>query len=100
MAGRRREEQAAEGLRKPVSGTVAGGVGTAGVVPGNRYGRRETGDPWTPFPHALEGHRTPGEEASRRSVVVMGDATRGGFFEETVEERRTPGEDVRERQLP
>jgi hypothetical protein len=37
MAGRRREEQVAERLRKPVSGTVAGGVGPAG---GRRIGLR------------------------------------------------------------
>jgi hypothetical protein len=34
MAGRRREEEAAERWRKPVSGTVVGGVGSAGAIPG------------------------------------------------------------------
>ena len=37
MAGRRREKQVAERLRKPVSGTVAGGVGPAG---GRQFGLR------------------------------------------------------------
>jgi hypothetical protein len=36
MVGRWRKEKAAERLRKPASGAVAGGVGTASGLPGNR----------------------------------------------------------------
>ena len=53
MVGRRREEQVAERLRKPVSGAVAGGVGPAGGTWATRS--------WTLSPDALKGNETPGE---------------------------------------
>jgi len=53
MVGRRREEQVAERLRKPVSGTVVGGVGPAGGTWATRT--------WTLSPDALKGTETPGE---------------------------------------
>jgi len=39
MAGREREEEAAERLRKPASGTVVGRVGPADTIPAKRPGR-------------------------------------------------------------
>jgi hypothetical protein len=55
MAGRRREEEAAERLGKPVSGTVAGGVGSAGGLPANRAADWATGRTWTLFSSSVVG---------------------------------------------
>jgi hypothetical protein len=56
MAGGRREEEAAERLGKPASGTVVGGVGAVDVHPGKTGA--PTGQPdgtWTLFSSSVEG---------------------------------------------
>jgi len=76
MAGRRREKEAAGRLRKPVSGAVAGGVGSVGGIPGKNpggsFGFGRAGRGLLP-PDALEGQETP------REVPAGREATGGGF---------------------
>jgi hypothetical protein len=89
MAGRLGEEETAERLGKPVSGTVTGGVGPAGrfparnrrgAGPGNRNGRGLS------LPISAEGAQTPREVLS---IERSGAETSGN----TVKEDRTPGEE-------
>jgi len=49
MAGGRREEEAAERLRKPASGTVAGDLGVVGATRATGELDRATGETWTLF---------------------------------------------------
>ena len=68
----------AERSRKPVSGTVVGGVGPAGGVPAKAgEPSRATGaDVDSLLPYALKGKQTPGEVPRYREI-------RGGDFRET-----------------
>lgn len=59
MAGGRGEEEAAERVRNPASGAVAGGLGTAGGTEG------ASPRTWPLPPHALKGYETP--ERGQRS---------------------------------
>lgn len=84
MAGRRREEEAAGRLGKPVSGAEAGSVGAGGKPRGTgvaRAGNRERRG--FPPPDALKGQRTPGEVPSAERLWA-------GTSGKTVKEGRTP----------
>jgi len=79
MAGRWREEEAAERLGKPVSGTVAGGMGPAGATPAQGSNPRTTGsldratgEPWTPFSQSAAGASNPRRGARRSRGLGRG----------------------------
>jgi hypothetical protein len=60
MAGGRREEEAAERLGKPASGTVVGGMGPADEPPGTTGELdRATGETWTLSTASVEGMQNP-----------------------------------------